>query len=112
MKVGELVPVAEHRAAFQLYSLKRIADCCGCYCLTNATSDILYIGQALSVPTRLRQHFDSDKRAALTNYGRVSMVWWRLEERHRISALERGWIELYRLREGVLPLLNRIGAPT
>ena len=112
MKIGDIVPAPERRAAFDLYVLNRIADCCGCYILTNAGGDILYIGQAISMRARLLQHFDSEKRSHLTDFGLVSLAWWRVEERIRLDALERGWIELVRLRDGRLPPLNRVGAPT
>lgn len=111
MKIGDLVPPVEQRTAFDLYSLNRITDCTGCYCLTNATGDILYAGQAVSVLQRLVQHFDSEKRAALTVHGRISQAWWRIEVPIRLDALERGWLEAIRLRDGQLPPLNRISGP-
>jgi len=111
LKIDDLVPPAEQRTAFELYSLKRSAAGSGCYCLTNAGGDILYVGQAMSILQRLVQHFDSEKRTALTPHGRVSQAWWRLEVPIRLSALERGWLEAIRLRDGELPPLNRVSAP-
>jgi predicted GIY-YIG superfamily endonuclease len=109
--VADLVPPVEHRTAFDLYVLGRIADCSGCYCLTNAGGDVLYVGQAVSVRQRLLQHFDSEKRTAWTAKGRVSVAWWRIEQVARLSALERGWLESVRLRDGQFPALNRVSAP-
>jgi hypothetical protein len=40
VRVAHLVPKVEHHGALELYSLKRIADSSGCYCLTNATGDM------------------------------------------------------------------------
>lgn len=111
MKIADIVPSAEHRAAFHLYSLKRLVDCAGCYCLTNAGGDIFYVGQALSVRQRLVQHFDGEKRVAFTIYGRISQVWWRAESPEKLDALERGWLETIRLRDGQLPPLNLVSAP-
>lgn len=111
MNVTDLVPPAEHRAAFDLYVLSRITDCGGCYCLTNAVGEILYVGQAVSVRQRLLQHFDSEKRSTLTANGRISLAWWRAEDTARLSALERGWLEAVRLRDGRLPAMNRVSAP-
>lgn len=111
MRIANIVPAAEHHTAFDLYSLNRIADCSGCYCLTNAGGDILYIGQAISVRQRLVQHFDSDKRTALTAHGRISRAWWRPELQTKLNALERGWLESVRLCDGELPALNRVSAP-
>lgn len=111
MRVGDIFPPVEHHAAFDLYVLERLVDCAGCYCLTNASSDIIYVGQAVSVRRRLIQHFDSPKRDALTAFGRISRAWWRIEQLERLSALERGWLEAIRLRDGSLPPLNRVSAP-
>jgi predicted GIY-YIG superfamily endonuclease len=111
VKITDIVPTFEQHAAFELYSLNRIADCTGCYCLTNAGGDILYVGQAISIRQRLIQHFDSEKRTALTIHGRISRVWWRAELPFKLNALERGWLETVRLRDGQLPPLNRISAP-
>lgn len=111
MKINEIIPDVEFSAAFELYALNRIADCSGCYCLTNASGDILYAGQAVSMRQRLTQHFESSKRAALTPYGRISIAWWRVWPAVSLNALERGWIELIRLRDGELPPLNQASAP-
>lgn len=111
MNIGKLVPPAEGHAAFELSSIKRIEDAAGCYVLTNASGAILYIGQAVSLPKRLVQHFDGEKRTMLTTEGRVSQVWWRCEDARRLNALERGWLEYVRLRDGVLPPMNRASAP-
>lgn len=112
MNVQELVPTIRFRAAFDLYALKRIVDCAGCYCLLNAAGDILYVGQAVSVRRRLIEHFEGEKRHTMTTFGRVSQVVWREESPIRLNALERGWIEAVRLRDGELPPLNRTSAPT
>lgn len=112
MKVQELRPELQHQVSFDLYSLGRIADCAGCYCLTNATGDILYVGQAASMRSRLSQHFDSEKRTLQTPFGRISLAWWRAADASKLSALERGWIESVRLQDGALPPLNRVSAPT
>ena len=111
MKVSEIIPPVEHRAPFELYALNRLSDCSGCYCLTNASGDILYAGQGVSVQQRVIQHFDSTKKDSLTMYGRISQVWWRAEPPISLSALERGWLESIRLRDGQLPPLNRVSAP-
>lgn len=112
MNVRDMIPPAVHEAEFDLYRLTRIADCAGCYCLTNAGGDILYVGQAISVRQRLVQHFGSEKRTAMTALGLVSRAWWRSESQHKLCALERGWLEAIRLRDGQFPSLNRVSAPT
>jgi hypothetical protein len=111
VNVSEIDPPLEHNASFDLYALNRLTDCSGCYCLTNASGDILYVGQAASVQQRLIQHFNSTQKEALTNYGRISRVGWRAEPTISLNALERGWVELILLRDGNLPPLNRASGP-
>lgn len=111
MKISEIIPPVEHNAPFELYALKRLIDCSGCYCLTNASGDILYAGQATSVQQRVIQHFDSKKKHSFTIHGRISRVWWRAEPAISLNALERGWLEAIRLRDGELPPFNRTSAP-
>lgn len=111
MKLAAIRPKTLHDMAFELYFLNRITDCSGCYCLTNAAGDILYVGQSVAVRQRLLQHFDSSKRNELTVYGRISRASWRPEDPVRLSALERGWLEMICLNDGVLPPLNRANAP-
>lgn len=108
MNVADLRPPVERKAAFDLYVLQRIPEDTGCYCLCNAAGDVLYMGRAVSLRRRLVQHFDGEKRHAHTEYGRVSMVFWRACTRDKLSALERGWIEHYSLAEGALPPLNAV----
>lgn len=70
------------------------------------------IGQAVSIRRRLTQHFDGGKRGTITPDGRVSQVWWRAHDARQLNALERGWLESVRLRDGALPAMNRASAPT
>jgi len=111
VNISEIRPPTEHSAAFGLYELNRIEDCCGCYILANANGDILYAGQAVSIKQRLIQHFESEKRFVMTRYGRISRASWRAHPAMSLNALERGWLELIRLKDGSLPPLNRTSAP-
>lgn len=111
MNVREIAPPVERSTLFEPYAINRVVDCSGCYCLTNASGDILYAGQAASVRHRVIQHFNSTKKNTMTIYGRISLVWWRQAPANSLSALERGWLELIRLRDGNLPPLNRVSGP-
>lgn len=111
MNVSLLLPLPQDRVGFALYALSRIPDGSGCYCLTNASGDVLYVGQAISIKRRLIQHFESSKRNEKTAHGRISLAWWLVTAEASLSALERGWIESVRLADGQLPPLNRVGAP-
>jgi excinuclease UvrABC nuclease subunit len=111
VKIADIRPSFQLKASFDLYSLNRITDCSGCYCLTNAGGDILYVGQAISIRQRLIQHFESEKRDAHTQYGRISVAWWMQMNTAKLNALERGLIEAVCLSDGQLPPLNRKSGP-
>jgi predicted GIY-YIG superfamily endonuclease len=81
--------------------------------LTNAEGEIIYIGQATNLRSRLTQHLDGGKRDALTTLGRASFVWHRrVAGKGALSALERGWLQSCEIADGILPPLNKITAPT
>ncbi|MFL5561266.1 MAG: GIY-YIG nuclease family protein [Gemmatimonadaceae bacterium] len=84
----------------------------GCYALTTASGDILYIGQAASLRQRLMQHWDSGRHKLTTVLGRISRVSvLHVSETPRLNAYERGWLNQCVLSDGRLPPLNRISAP-
>lgn len=112
MNVRSLKPEPKASVSFELYSLARVPAVAACYCLTNASGEVLYVGQAVSLRQRLVQHFDSEKRHAVTPNGRVSLAWWHEADEIVLSRLERGWIESARLADGHLPPLNKISAPS
>ena len=111
MTAGELTPPSEAACPFQLSSLKRMHTGPGCYALTNFAGEIIYIGQAANLRSRLLNHFDGPKRDALTSKGRISTVEWRGVDTRGLDSTERGWIGLYALREGELPPLNKQDGP-
>lgn len=112
MNIRSLKPVPKDSVGFDLYALARTPEIPACYCLTNASGEILYVGQAASLRQRVVQHFSSEKREAKTSNGRVSLVWWLHTEVLGLSRLERGWMESVRLIDGQLPPLNRVSAPS
>ena len=112
MRVKELFPLANEHLPFEFWAIERLPPTAGCYCLTNASMEVLYVGQAKSLRRRLREHFFANKRTLLTRFGRVSQVYWKRALLAELNPLERGWIETIRLIDGGLPPLNSIGAPT
>jgi hypothetical protein len=85
----------------------------GCYVLTNASGDVLYIGQAVEIRGRLEQHVESGKHRILTRYGYATVAWWsEVRAWTGLSPLERGWLQLCELADGERPPLNLIDAPT
>lgn len=77
--------------------------------LTNAGGDILYIGQAVSLKSRLLQHLDGGRHREITALGTASFVSILvLEDSNRLNAYERGWINQCELVDGSLPPLNKV----
>jgi excinuclease UvrABC nuclease subunit len=84
----------------------------GCYALTNASGDILYIGQAVCIRSRLLQHLDAGRNREATIRGRASFVSTLvLEDAVQLNAYERGWINQCELADGCLPPLNKVHGP-
>jgi hypothetical protein len=112
VKVAALVPPPSKSAPFEYREICALPDAPGCYALTNAATDILYIGQASFLRRRLLQHFDAGRHRALTSGGRVSLMWTVAVDRlGTLSAHERGWLNQCELADGVLPCLNKVHAP-
>lgn len=113
MKVSGLFPVPTAVVSFDLGALLHVSDACGCYALTNASGDIIYVGQAKSLRSRLRQHLENGRHNALTVFGRVSLAHTLyLDQPSQLNSHERGWLNLCELADGALPPLNRVHAPT
>ena len=112
MKVSELVPQPTFAGAFDYPTAATLPETPGCYVLSNASADIIYLGQAVSLRSRVRQHLDAGRHRELTVYGRASLlsIFW-VDESFALSAHERGWLNQCVLCDGVLPPLNKIDAP-
>jgi excinuclease UvrABC nuclease subunit len=95
--------------AFDFWAVRSIGDGPGCYVLANASRDILYIGQAVCISSRLLQHLDAGRQREMTTLGTASLVAVLiLEDAARLNAYERGWISQCELADGRIPLLNKM----
>jgi hypothetical protein len=112
LKIARLSPAPGALIAFDYIAVRAIAPDPGCYVLTNAGGDIVYIGQALSLKSRLLQHLDAGRQRELTPYGRASLVAVvTIPSPPHLSAHERGWIDQCELADGCLPPLNKVHGP-
>lgn len=112
MKVFSLVPSPTFIGAFDYRSVASLPETPGCYVLSNASSDIIYLGQALNLRSRLTQHLNAARHREMTPLGRASLLSvFCMEEPLSLSAHERGWLNQCELCDGVLPPLNKIHAP-
>jgi hypothetical protein len=75
---------------------------------TNVGGDILYIGQAIRISTRLLQHLDAGRHREMTPLGVASLVSILiLESAIHLNAYEKGWLDQCKLADGLLPPLTR-----
>jgi hypothetical protein len=112
LKIARLSPAPGISIAFDYVTVRAIAPGPGCYVLTNAGGDIVYIGQAVSLRTRLLQHLNAGRHLELTPYGRASLVAVvAISSPLYLNAHERGWIDQCELADGFLPPLNKVHGP-
>lgn len=108
MKIDALQPRPGAPIPFEYRSIQILGAEPGCYVLTNAGGDILYIGQAVSLRDRLRQHLDSGRHRESTPIGKASVVRVLSLPAVQLNAYERGWISQCELSDGYLPPLNKV----
>lgn len=112
MKVSILRPKCSNEMEFSEASVLDIPMLPGCYVLSNWPKDILYIGQAKSLRSRIYSHLADIAKTSMTAMGRVFWVHYALCDELLLSRLERGWIQQHENREGKLPILNKIHPPS
>src|SRR5579862_3449642 len=112
MRLSSLRPAFERSAQFEYRFLRALPATAGCYALSTASDEILYIGQARSLQSRLLQHWENGRHKESTIHGRISRVSViEVADPAALNAYERGWINQCELEDGALPALNKISAP-
>ena len=111
MRVVELTPTPTGRVLFHLRERNRVPNAAGCYVLTSAADDILYVGQSRFLHERFAQHYRDPTKTASTDYGVPARFWWRTCAPIELDGMERGWVGLFLVKEGRLPPLNEVYPP-
>jgi excinuclease UvrABC nuclease subunit len=112
VKVDALTPAPTRSEPFEFRFLSDTPASSGCYALSNASGEILYVGQAKSLRSRLLQHWEDGRHNVITPYGRISRVSIvGVVDEAMLNAHERGWINQCELADGARPPLNKISAP-
>ena len=111
MNIAKLDPQPVHKVPFQLREYHRLPKVCGCYVLTSADGDILYVGLTNSLFRRFQEHLESPQKTGVTSLGKV--IWFHyLEcEELQLEQLERTWLNEYQHKHGILPELNKHQSP-
>lgn len=110
MIVASLTPKPLKREAFKRNREKMIPAQTGCYVLANFKDVVLYIGLAADLHRRFGQHLDSPEKTGVTPLGIAVFFYWL--ETQDTNRLERTWMNIHRLSEGKLPVLNSVYSPT
>jgi hypothetical protein len=111
LKVSVLAPSVQARVRFSLRDRKQVPPSSGCYALTSLEGDVLYVGLATNLSSRLCQHREDDsKRNPIRG---VSAVWFYFTQvsRFNLRRVERGWMNQYMDQHAELPPLNKVYSP-
>lgn len=111
MNVSQLVPLPERKVAFSLVSVKLLPEVAGCYILATFSGEILYVGLAVNLLQRFKQHRDTPEKCQPTNLGRAHWFYFLTVDKNETYALERDWQNQFSAIHGVLPILNKIDSP-
>jgi hypothetical protein len=110
MKINILVPCPKTSEPFRRNMEKFVPTKPGCYALTTFDQEILYIGLTVNLRRRFNEHLDSAAKTELTTHGRAVLFHW--AEAIEIKKVERTWLNIHLLNEGVLPVMNSVYSPT
>ena len=111
MNVNELNPKVENIIEFEYKSLKKLPINYGCYVISNFNYEIMYIGKATNLKNRFQNHLDTPEKNVKTILGKAYWFSYKIcENEFEIAKLERGWLNQHELKEGKLPILNKIHA--
>lgn len=109
MNFDALVPATIEVEPFRRDRSRFISAGSGCYALTTITGHILYLGLATTLVQRFVQHLDTPEKVAPTPEGRAALFHW--IPTSALEATERGWLNAHRVKEGKLPILNKLDSP-
>lgn len=110
MKLDQLIPRPEGVESFRRSRQKFVPETSGCYVLATFAHEILYIGLATNIRSRMGNHLDDVEKRSLTEDGRA--VWFAWLPCEELNKVERTWMNEHAIAEGRLPLLNRAYSPT
>ena len=81
----------------------------GCYAIANLSRDVLYIGQTGSLHRRMQEHCIDERMTGPTAGGLANWFYFSIYAVEEIDRIETELLFNFKLVEGTLPLLNRIG---
>ena len=109
MTIGELVPQPAKWESFLRNRCRFVPETSGCYVLTTFQKEVLYLGLATNLRSRMNDHLDSPEKTSPTEKGRAVLFHW--VETNDLNTVERTWMNIHLQHEGTLPPLNKAYSP-
>ena len=110
MKLSLLVPRPTGLEPFRRSRERFVPSVAGCYALTTFQEEVLYLGLSVDIRRRFNEHLDTPQKTELTAHGRAVLFHWLPTT--ETNKVERTWLNIHLLNEGVLPILNSLYSPT
>ena len=111
MKLDDITPKPLDKVQFKLIAYKNVPKTNGCYVLTTFDNDILYIGLAIDLHNRFKQHLDNSEKTNPTADGKAIWFYYTTFDPKNLPKLERTWLNQFTNNHGRLPILNKVNSP-
>ncbi len=109
MKALDVDNGMEKNVPFQRKDAWRVPKSAGCYVITNAYRDVLYIGETNNLRRRMGEHLDDGRITKPTPIGRAVWFHYKLIAAIDTKDAEDRLLMRYTTIIGRLPVLNRAG---
>ena len=109
MKAVDLHEGIREYLPFQPKDSWRVPQSPGCYLLTNAYHEVVYIGQTNDLRRRMSEHLDDIRITGLTPIGRATWFYYQILTGVDLKDAEDRLFMKYSTAVGGRPTLNRIG---
>lgn len=112
MHADKLVPRPDQRTRFAWSHHLSVPDEPGCYALVTYDGNVLYVGLATaSIRSRMESHLETETKRKGTDLGVPFWFDYLAQAPTKVAAIERGWMNLAMLSDGVMPPLNKVYSP-
>lgn len=98
-----------HKIGFDLRSNIEAPQESGCYAISNAYGEILYIGKAENIRDRMADHIRDPEKQHAGGLGASCWFFYKLIPNSEIGIVEESLLSTYKFKVGMLPPLNKIG---
>jgi len=112
MKVTQLSPPPTQKIEFSFIGSKSVSAKMGTYAICNFHDEVMYVGLAIDLNRRIKEHLDSKEKTSVSEKGKAYWFYYLVLEHERdINRTERGWLNQSELEDGDLPIFNKIRSP-